>query len=362
MKNKLVAGFILPMTVVMLLTSCSGIDTGAIQGGSDSSEKVDSSHDTTNTINTINTKEEYYIARLEEARDNVDYSSAKELFTRANQDTEVYSLSNITSIYEEVRDLYIEKVVENINNAYSNGNNYEAAENVYQDSMKIFDESDDVSKIEAAIEECLNSYIDYSVDEAKQIYDNTGDYVEAARIIDDAIYYAKESDPERVEELEEVYADYLSHEPMKLTSLECARKEVDFRIGRCSDDISKGLDGTVYNKDDVMWSSEFFENEEESYGVYALTDNYTELSGLIYNPYCTSIFEGEWERKPFVKIYGDDRLLYENDSIGKNTVEPIEFTVDINHVREIKIVLVGAKRDDYTSYPKICLTNLTIKK
>lgn len=114
-------------------------------------------------------------------------------------------------------------------------------------------------------------------------------------------------------------------------------------------------------------SSQNSVSEDDSYISYYLNKKYSTLSGTIYRPYGSLSCTYTWSNPSTIKIYGDDVLLYEAPNITQDTYSPIDFEVDVNGVRELKIVMLGVWTEStwpgqHSKYPKACMANLILSK
>ena len=142
----------------------------------------------------------------------------------------------------------------------------------------------------------------------------------------------------------------------------------------CNNTFNKDVNETVYSNDCFYptggtLASAIADDEDEASVSYYLNAQYTELTGTIFRPYKSLSCENAWENPTVFKIYGDGVLLYEGPNITQSTFDPIDFSVDVTGVRELKIVLMGVWTTNdsgwpgvYSRYPKLSVTNLTLKK
>lgn len=79
--------------------------------------------------------------------------------------------------------------------------------------------------------------------------------------------------------------------------------------------------------------------------TYYTNYQYMGLTGLVYRPYYSLGGNGEseqWYEPGYVKIYGDNVLLYESPKITQSTYETYVFTLDISSVREVTLEMGGS--------------------
>ncbi len=96
----------------------------------------------------------------------------------------------------------------------------------------------------------------------------------------------------------------------------------------------------------------------KTYAEYFLDGKYTTISGSIA-PYTDF---GENSYPVVIQIYADDVLVYTSDEITKKQAL-INFTVDINHAKYIKIVVTPANNyTDWVSGSNVIISNLLLTK
>ena len=87
--------------------------------------------------------------------------------------------------------------------------------------------------------------------------------------------------------------------------------------------------------------------------TYKLNGEYKKITGTIYQPFAT---RSSYYKRTF-EIYGDTKLLYSVEMGGG--LEPIDFSVDITGVKDIRIRLVD-NIDSYGSRGSACLANVLL--
>lgn len=154
---------------------------------------------------------------------------------------------------------------------------------------------------------------------------------------------------------------YQSYAPISLTQLDYVRKAQYVKIDPIEDDDAKDVNERSYIEETIIYPYNSGEdaNEEEYAIVYYLNSNYSRFTGTVYRPYSSLAFDSKWTRPGYVKIYGDNVLLYSSSSITESTYETYQVDIDVTGVRELKIVVFGTWRErDYGmsfSRPKVCL-------
>ena len=95
---------------------------------------------------------------------------------------------------------------------------------------------------------------------------------------------------------------------------------------------------------------------------------YSTLNIVVYRPYSTLSCPGEWEKSPTVTIYGDGVLLYEAPSIMQDSYDPLNFTIDVTGVWELRNVMRGLWNEPSEWYglierhPKVCMAEAIVQK
>lgn len=177
--------------------------------------------------------------------------------------------------------------------------------------------------------------------------------------------------------IDEAIASYQALAPVSLTSLDYIQKAKYIGVGsRISSDSLKDVNGNSYEKSSVICplyaggglNSEVPKSDDDAYVTYYLGAQYSRLTGLIYRTYDSLRAKAEsWtDKKIYVRIYGDDVLLYEAPAITANTYDNIPFDIDVTGVRNLKIVMQGRFKfgtDDYGLYeyvPIVAMTDLIL--
>lgn len=256
------------------------------------------------------------------------------------------------------------------------------------------DAGDDVAVIRTYVEAMANAYVvvspdmtgKYSAsvtrflkdadDRAEDAFGGAKkDYSAAIRILQEAASQVS-FDGELIAQLEQKIAYYQEYVPVPLTSLEYTQKARYIQVGDLfgDTDISKDVNGKLYDENTVILptggslNTEVAASDNEAYVLYNLNFAYSTLKATVYRPYGSLSYNGDWGDGAYVKIYGDDVLLYESPRVTGNTYSSFDIELDITGVRNLKIVVRGVWTEStgwvgmYNRNPEICLAEVTLQK
>ena len=116
-------------------------------------------------------------------------------------------------------------------------------------------------------------------------------------------------------------------------------------------------------------------NNNEGYVIWNLNGNYKRFAGTIYTPSCVtrnydeskSESEDTWYIAPTFVVYGDGVVLYELPFVSKRDQLLLDFDINIEGVKELKIEITGVWTESqdtatntYVKKPKLCLGNAVL--
>ena len=124
--------------------------------------------------------------------------------------------------------------------------------------------------------------------------------------------------------------------------------------------------GVIYPNSGFL-NSEVATSDDESCVSYYINQKYSTLTGRCFRQFYSLKIDSDKEYRGYIKIYGDGVLLYSSPEITKTTFDPIDFSVDVRGVRELKIVARGTWRFPdgggcYDYYPIVGVTGLMLQK
>ena len=259
-----------------------------------------------------------------------------------------------------------EKLLKQAENFVKNGD-YTSAINLLNKCLDKFNEKEFSEAYNNYITELVNN----TIASTEALFSQEKDYtkaIENLKKIFVGLDYPQDPAFEPIYDEIEKYSEY---QPKPLTSLEPIKES---NYVACNNIFNKDVNETVYSNDCFYptggtSASAVADDEDEASVSYYLNAQYTELTGTIFRPYKSLSCENAWENPTVFKIYGDGVLLYEGPNITQSTFDPIDFSVDVTGVRELKIVLMGVWTTNdsgwpgvYSRYPKLSVTNLTLKK
>lgn len=281
------------------------------------------------------------------------------------KDTENYS--DAQALIKEAKEKLLAQASK-IMQDYSENGNYIDAKN-YMDSLN-WDYFDSEEKdLKDLLEKSKEKYISNTLASAEELFNNKDCYgaIETLRVA---------SGKSGLSDFDEKMEEYKTYLPISLSELEYTQLGKYLLVGgdNTPSDICLDVNETSYQGQMIIYptggslSTEVAQSEDEAYVTYYVNQKYSTLTGTIYRPYGSLKSPKEWNRPTVCKIYGDDVLLYEGPNITKGTYDPIDFSVDITGVRELKIVVMGVWTTEstwaglYDRYPKICISNLMLQK
>lgn len=213
-------------------------------------------------------------------------------------------------------------------------NDYISAINVLNEAFKTLpDESD----LQAKITVYEKSYISYVVSQANAAFVTpASDYEAALNIINAGLQYYPENG-----DLSEKKAYYLSYAPVNICDLESIRGEA-YTVQSDTDTY-----GNTYTKCFIChWSNEWADI------TYNLNGSYNLFTATIYGR--SNENDSEYA---YIKVYGDDVLIYENNQISDNTTKPFDISLNVTGVSELRILM-----DNDLGRANIGMTNTYIQK
>lgn len=200
-------------------------------------------------------------------------------------------------------------------------NDYISAINVLNEAFKTLpDESD----LQAKITVYEKSYISYVVSQANAAFVTlASDYEAALNIINAGLQYYPENG-----NLSEKKAYYLSYKPINIYDLNSIRGEA-YTVGSDTDTY-----GNTYTKCYICGY----------YNVWARSADITYDLNESYNTFTATIYGRSNDNNSeyaYIKIYGDDILIYENNQIPDNTTKPFNISLNVTGVSELRILMEG---------------------
>lgn len=240
----------------------------------------------------------------------------------------------------------------------------------FEEATQLLEDNDIMAMFEGdadyeALRETLHTgWEDSVLQSAAEAFANGKDYAAALQIIQ-----SSELQGERIDAEIERYREY---EPVSLSLLDT--KEITEYIEEggpapvnCRTDLkgNEYEDTAIYPKIGMMMMRA--ETEDQGHVTYVLNGKYSRLTGVLYIPENTlSCSDKQWNEPTIVKLYGDDKLLYEAPSLSRENVDPINLDLDVTGVQDLKVVMIGVwfkDMGDYVnSYPKVCAANLQVWK
>lgn len=286
--------------------------------------------------------------------ENKNYQEAYDKMTEAKKafgDKEEFNQN-----YENIKAMLVDAVIEDAEKL--------AVENDYMGALDILkDALDDIGDCENKIvekrKELTDRQYEYVLTSAVDAFGNDKDYQAAIRVLQTSGLTGEKIDDEIRK-----YQEYI---PVSLTSMEYIQKGSNVVVGTNFVDYVTDVNEVTYNGESVIYlntSLSWGLEEDNSYIVYYLNGKYSTLTGILYRPYGTLKSIYEWNESTVVKIYGDGVLLYEAPNITKSTYDPMNFSIDITGVRELKIIIMGywTNNNSYGYQSKLCLADLMVQK
>lgn len=334
--------------------------------------------DAKNTITEIETTcHDNTIQRVNACLEDGNYDAA---LTELGETVELFGY---TEEYESLfSDIYLRKYSEAIKTAYEDGD-YQSVFRYY--SFALSNEYCIITdQMYQQYSDSKAAYLDSLFSTSESAFGTNKDFSSAINILEDA--YSSVSFDETVSnEILQKIEYYERYTPISLSSLKYEQ------IGDCIDvggqnntngmnpSYAIDVNETQYNDKTVIYPKPLIKygsasrsyDEEDGTITYQLDSKYSTLQGIIYRPYITLFCTKDWKEdnicRPVVKIYGNDKLLYEAPEITQDTYDTICFSVDISDVSILKIVVLGTfnTRQGALSRiidPTVCLAELTVQK
>lgn len=332
------------------------------------------------TIENIGVLDDYQISVVYSSIEDLYYSknafeSAENLFSQGYYEDALMQYQNVLpadTYYLEVFDRITktkEKIVEEtfaqVFECEKNGDFVGAIKLIDNIYVIIGYEAD----LQGKYDELSAKYIEQVIDEAEETFSNNKDYNSAIGVITAAISNVG-NDPRLDAKLEE----YQSYIPILLCDLEpfAVGDYVDIN-GNGYGSILKDVEGNEYTKRTVFYpiggtlATAISKSEEDGRIEYYLNGEYSILMGTLYLPYQARGIDSPKIPSTF-KVYGDGVLLYEAPIFEKGVTKPIKINVNIENVQSLKIVILGIWSESggwpgvYSRNPMICAADLTIAK
>ncbi len=330
--------------------------------------------------------ENFESAKEERARAREEYlktikSSVEEMMEGKNYDEAIALISNAEAVvpdpdlYEDLRhDVYTKQYTERIQEDYSAGK-YLSVVLDYEQALNM-DYVEISAEMTKAYTDAKATYMKDVLDRAEKAFGDKKDYKAAMDVIAKALAEADSSE-ELMTELNEKYESYTKYIPTPLLEIEAVKqgshviqggdetpekvyKDVNEREFNPSNMLYpiRMMGGSLLNKDPV---------EDEAWTItFQLNSKYSTLTGTVFRPYIT-LSAYEWRKDGEVRIYGDGVLIYEAPKVTKDFYDPVDFSVDITGLRELKIYISGRcidlDKNNYAHfYPAVCLADLMVQR
>ncbi len=199
------------------------------------------------------------------------------------------------------------------------------AEDKYPQALKALNDAISVlgsnTEIKAKIDEYGNTYIKNEITKAEEAFvDPKTDWETALNIIKAAQQYMPDN-----EDLNNKCDYYMSFMPIDLMTLEPYKRTAD------SFEFSTNVPDNRGNTYSNALIASFNTNHKPIYGIYALDKKYNNLSFT-----CAISSIADSEKYSYIKVYGDDKILYEYDKF-KLSSQAFDVNVDITGVSDLKI-------------------------
>ena len=211
------------------------------------------------------------------------------------------------------------------------------------------------------------TFIDRVEKEALAAFGTERDYEAATEVLRNAIDAAVSNDG-LVSTLEEMINEYRAYIPIPITSLKPTQVSDYILIGKDYDQRNNpDVNGNAYTVDyliGLLRRSSHPEKEEGEYVTYNLNYQYGILSTVVFRPYSSLSCKSTWTKPGYVRIYGDDVLLFESKPITQDVYDNQIVSLDVSGVRNLKIVLVGYWHLDNSSsyFGKVSLGDTMLQK
>ena len=248
---------------------------------------------------------------------------------------------------------------------YAGTGDYVAA-HAYYDSLdaKLFD--DGLEELDKLLQQAKEKYVAASLASAEAAF---GAEKNAAAALDVLRHARGESGLTDFDQKMEEYQTYL---PVPLSDLEYTTKGGGLNARQQDQNIdpliSKDVNETVYDDGMIIYPNNT-EEEAACTITYYLNQKYSAFMGTLYRPYSTLKVDSRWvdeyySKSTVFRVYGDGVLLYEAPNFTKSTFDPVDFSVDVTGVRELKIVMLSPNHvfGSSAANPRIAATNLYLRK
>lgn len=305
------------------------------------------------------------------------YAEAKKLLEKQEYAEAIKALS---SVIEEDKENYrsAQNMIEETKSAlqkeaatklteYAESGDYVAA-HAYYDSLdaKLFD--DGLEELDKLLQQAKEKYVAASLASAEAAF---GAEKNAAAALDVLRHARGESGLTDFDQKMEEYQTYL---PVPLSDLEYTTKGSEIIVGNGNVNplIAKDVNENIYN-DGLIIFPNYAASEKQNAITYYLNQKYSTFTGTLYRPYITLQVESNdddafYSKATVFRVYGDDVLLYDGPNFTKSTFDPVDFSVDVTGVRELKIVMLSPyNRANYAygnavGHPRVVATNLYLRK
>lgn len=243
----------------------------------------------------------------------------------------------------------------------------------YEDALELISKAEasvgDVPKLITLYNDISAKCVNNAISEAENTFSDNKNYEGAIKIITSAINIVG-SDSRLTAELEK----YQSYIPVPLTDLEpFAVGDYVHISGLILESITTDVQGNTYPQESVFYpiggtlASYYSKSEDDGSIEYYINGKYSTLTGTLYLPYVSRGMDSPTVPSTF-KVYGDGVLLYEAPTFTKGVTEPVNISVNISNVMELKIVILGVWTENgdwpgqYWRNPMVCAANLTVSK
>jgi hypothetical protein len=217
------------------------------------------------------------------------------------------------------------------------------------------------------------TYLESAARDALSAFGIEKNYDAAIGVLRDAISKAS-SNEGLVNELEAMVNEYREYIPIALTTLSptqlntvpSASLSTYLEIGKDYwEHNGKDVNGKQYTIDYLIGMNDTFppKHEEDAYVTYNLNYEYGVLSGVVFRPYSSLSCSSAWTKPGYLRIYGDDVLIYESQPVTQNTYDNEYISIDVSGVRNLKIVLVGYWcEDSYDCHGKVSFGDVMLQR
>lgn len=265
-------------------------------------------------------------------------------------------------IEKELLEQKVQETLEKINE-YMEDNNYVEAIIYLDERASIVEDNKELqNKLNIIIEQYRLGVIA----EAAHMYDLEG-YTGAVAILEEALSILND-DSLLMEEKEK----YEQCAPVSVLELDCLHQGDQVEVGAWNKDVYRDVNGKTYWDEGIHYLGKLtgWDNPDSCYMIsYYLGQEYDFFVGVMYRPYI-SLAKDVQGQDTKLKIYGDDKLLFESSGIDSDSYDPVELKIDVTGVRKLTLELrgrwsqrIGGYWDGYTEYyPDYCLADLAVVK